>query len=649
MTQLAIIGSGPRAMTILERLAARINADAEDAAVSAVPAAPATPIEIYLIDAVQVGCGRVWRTDQPDWFLMNTLAGEISAFSGRPDGGPARPGAGPSFAQWWDMDDPSREHANEYASRNRYGRYLLFLLDAIRRSLPPHVTLHEITATVTDLRKDDAGYSLTLHDGRVISVEKAAIVTGHARPRLSAALLELQQFAQSHPGLTFIAGDSSADMPLDEIAPGGKVGILGMGLTFYDVVAALTLGRGGRFTETGTPEGLLRYEPSGNEPYLLAGSRSGFPQPGRGRNQKPGGFSYKPVFFTEELVRAAAGDEELDFDRHLRPRIMAEVDYVYYTALLRGRFGPATAEEFAARIREAGGRAISNLTRHAAEYGLGDEPGLDFDALSQPFAGRIFPDRAAFDRELLAAVDDDVREARRGNVDSPVKAGLDILRSLRWIIRELTDFGGLTPKSHQEGLVDWYSPRSAFLAAGPPLVRLRELRALIDAGILRIIGPQARYTADPATGRFNVSSPLVAGASEAVDTIIDARIPAPDVRADSSEFAQRLLRRGLWSEFVHGGLFETGGVAVTRSPFHPIGADGQPQRGLHVLGIPSEFSRFFTQVVATGPTAWSEVMRDADDVARHLLLPADPALNEDAATETTAPETTAPEPLAIGG
>ncbi len=60
---------------------------------------------------------------------------------------------------------------------------------------------------------------------------------------------------------------------------------------------------------------------------------------------------------------------------------------------------------------------------------------------------------------------------------------------------------------------------------------------------------------------------------------------------------------------------------MTRSPFHPVGADGRPVRGLHVLGIPSEHSRFFTQVVATGPAGWSEFMRDADDVARHLLRP----------------------------
>ncbi|MDV9170868.1 FAD/NAD(P)-binding protein [Streptomyces sp. W16] len=609
MTTIAVVGGGPRAMSVLERLAARAS---ESGSVE--------PVEIHLIDSVQVGCGQVWRTDQPDWFLMNTVAGEITAFSGPPDAGPARPGAGPSFAQWWNLTEPGHDHVNDYAPRALYGRYLLFLLDRIERSLPSSVTLHRVVATVTDLRKEEGGYRLTLDGGGELHVDRAVLVTGHARPRLSGQLRELQGFARTGPNLRFIPGGSAADMPLSDIPARGGVGLIGMGLTFYDVVAALTVGRGGRFTES--PDGLV-YTASGHEPFLVAGSRSGFPQPGRGRNQKPSGFAYRPVFFTEELVRASAGAERLDFHRHLLPRVMAEVDFTYFTAVLRERSGTTVAEEFAARVRAGGGASVSGLARCAAAFGLGDLPSLDFDALALPFGGRTFADRAAFEKELLAALDADVREAERGNVDSPVKAGLDILRSLRWIIRELTDFGGLSPASHRDGLVEWYSPRSAFLAAGPPLVRLRETRALIDAGVLRVVGPRAQYVADAAAGAYKVVSPQVHGSSEAVDTIVDARVSAPDVGADTSPLSRALLRRGLWREFVRDGEFRTGGVEVTRSPFHPLRSDGQPERGLYVLGIPTEFSRFFTQVVATGPTAWSEFMRDADDVASHMLRPAE--------------------------
>lgn len=40
---------------------------------------------------------------------------------------------------------------------------------------------------------------------------------------------------------------------------------------------------------------------------------------------------------------------------------------------------------------------------------------------------------------------------------------------------------------------------------------------------------------------------------------------------------------------------------------------------LYVLGIPSEHTRWFTQVVATGPSSWSDFMQDADAVAEDIL------------------------------
>ncbi|MCS7476898.1 FAD/NAD(P)-binding protein [Umezawaea endophytica] len=619
MTTLGIIGGGPRALSVLERLAVRATAAAE-------------PVEVHLIDPVQVGCGRVWRTDQPDWFLMNTVAGEITAFSGPPDSGPPRPGAGPSFAQWWDRVDPSRAHANDYAPRRLYGRYLLFLLDAIERALPTSARVHRVTAMVEDLRElGPGGYRLILDDGSEIDVDRAVLVTGHARPRLSGHLLDLRRFARTRPSLRFIPGDSAADMPLSAIPPGSGVGVIGMGLTFYDVVAALTVGRGGRFEES--PDGLV-YSPSGEEPFLVAGSRSGVPQPARGRNRKPSDFAHRPVFFTEALVRSDASAGRLDFREHLLPRLMAEVDFVHRAAVLRERSGPAAADDFVVRVREKGGASLSTLDECAADFGVADVEKLDFDRLSFPFADRTFTDRTTFDAALVNALAADVDEAERGNVDSPVKAALDVLRSLRATIRELTDFGGLLPESHRADLIGWYAPRSAFLAAGPPLVRLRETKALIEAGVLRVIGPRARYAADAASGTFRVSSPCVLGASVAVDTVIDARIPSPDVGADTSPLSRALLRRGLWREFVNGGTFHTGGVEVTRSPFHPVGADGRPVRGLSVLGIPTEHSRFFTQVVATGPAGWSEFMRDADDVAQDVLRPVEHQTDH---------------PLAIGG
>lgn len=349
-----------------------------------------------------------------------------------------------------------------------------------------------------------------------------------------------------------------------------------MGLTFYDVLAGLTLGRGGAFADT--PTG-TRYLPSGDEPIILAGSRSGMPQPARRRKQKASAPTYQPLYFTPGRVLFAAQERELDFRDDVLPRLMAEVNLVFYAATLRDRGGDGLARLFTERAWAAGGHSVSALADVVAEFGLADVPGVDFDALSLPFRDRSFDSRQSFHETLLATIDADLRAAERGNVDTPVKAALDMLRSFRWVIRELVDFGGLSPRSHKLDLLDWYAPRSSFLAAGPPLVRLRQLAALIEAGVLMMARPQASFTADRERGRFVVSSPVINDSAVLVDTLIDARIPAPDLGNDLSPLTRRLSERGIWSAFVNRGAsdeFITGGVAITRSPFHPISADGDP-------------------------------------------------------------------------
>jgi hypothetical protein len=139
----------------------------------------------------------------------------------------------------------------------------------------------------------------------------------------------------------------------------------------------------------------------------------------------------------------------------------------------------------------------------------------------------MFADRAEFDEALRAALTRDLAEAAQGNVGSPLKAGLDVHCECRGQLAELADFSGFDPVSHRRDFVGWYAPRSEFLAAGPPAIRLRQVLALMDSGLLRIIGPQAEFAPDAPAGRFRVSSPWVAGARVPVDAVIDARVPSP--------------------------------------------------------------------------------------------------------------------------
>ena len=637
--RIAVIGSGPRGLSVVERMGARLAAEP-----------PRRPVEIHLIDAVEVGCGRVWRTNQPDWFLMNTVCGEVSAFSGIPDGGPARAGAGPSLVQWWAAVDPNCPGPNGYAPRAVHGRYMHFVLQAVEAGLPPGATLHRVRASVESIEQrggEGRGYDLALSNGTRLRADRVVLVTGHARQAQTGELAALAAFAAPRPHLRYVDGDSAADMPLDAIPAGSKVGILGLGLSFYDVMAALTLGRGGRFTEL--PGGALAYQPSGNEPRLIAGSRSGMPLPARGRNQKAPLYAYTPLMFTPDRVRRERSGR-VDFKADAVPWLLAEVDLVYYATTLRNRDGADAAAAFTAAVAAAAESGVPDVRAVAARFGLGDLPRVDLDRIARPFTGLAFESPAAFERALIVELRRDLEHAERGNVDSPLKAALDVLRDTRWVIRDLVDFSGLTPASHEHDFIGWYNPRSAFLAAGPPRIRLRQTLALVEAGVLRVVGPRARFAGNERLDRFVVSSPQVAGSEVAVETVIDARIPSPDVLREAAPLTRRLYDAGIWTGYVNrdgAAAFHTGGVAVTPAPYHPVGRDGAPDTGLYVLGIPTEHTRWFMQGGSSRPGRWTDFVHDADAIAAHAL-----ALGADAVAERDTDEAAVEreyEAVAVGG
>jgi hypothetical protein len=103
-----------------------------------------------------------------------------------------------------------------------------------------------------------------------------------------------------------------------------------------------------------------------------------------------------------------------------------------------------------------------------------------------------------------------------------------------------------------------------------------------------------------------------------LDAMVDARVPQPDIQRDPSPLTRGLRKAGRWTTFVNGD-FATGGLAVTDSPFHPLDVDGKPDTGVFVLGIPTEHTRWFTQVGSARPGPWGDFVRDADDIAAAAL------------------------------
>ncbi|GAB3108441.1 FAD/NAD(P)-binding protein [Streptomyces calidiresistens] len=647
---LAVIGSGPRGISVLERLAVRTAEEARGAGDGTVP----RPVRIHLIDAVEVGAGRVWRTDQDPWFTMNTVVSQVTMYSGEPDGGPTRPGAGPSLGQW--VAERARRGGeplgpDDYAPRVLYGHYLADVYATVVRHLPPHVELIPVTGRVTALRGGpEGGYLLSLDTApHLLEADRVVLATGHPVNAPAEHERGMVEFAARTPGVRYVCGDSAADMDLGEesIPPGGTVGIRGLGLSFYDVMLSLTVGRGGRFERDA--DGETVYRSGGREPFIVAGSRSGLPIPARGRNQKEPSHAHRPLFLTREALasardrrRAATGSGQLDFAEDVLPLLLREVEHVHRVTRVRAMRGEAAAAEFAREHAEAlrSGKPCEPLLARA---GLADLPPLDPWALARPFGDEEFDSPAAFRARVLEVMDEDLREAALGTVDGPLKAALDVLRDIRNMVREAVDHGGLLPRSHVEDFRGGFLPVNALLSAGPPMYRVEQLRALIRAGVVEIVGPHTRFVADGKAGAFRVDSPRVAGSARWVRALVDARIPEPDLGRDTSPLIRQLLDEGVIRRYgitgPDGETHLTGGMEVTPAPFRVVDASGRALPDLYALGIPTEHTRWFTQVGSGRPGVRTLFHRDADSIAVDALRPLPPAGGSPVA----------PEPVAVHG
>src|SRR5690349_2034470 len=97
MRSLVVIGGGPRAAGLLERIAAQ---------------SPTQAVAVHVVDPHPPGAGRVWRHAQSPLLRMNSMAEDVTVFTDSSFGGagPVRPG--PSLAEWTGTDPtafPSRQ------------------------------------------------------------------------------------------------------------------------------------------------------------------------------------------------------------------------------------------------------------------------------------------------------------------------------------------------------------------------------------------------------------------------------------------------------------------------------------------------------------------------------------------------------------
>lgn len=627
--EIAVIGAGPRGLSVLERLCANEREDPS-----------CDEIVVHVIDPSSPGAGAVWRTEQSRHLLMNTVASQITVFTDDSVhiDGPIE--HGPSLYEWAQgfalLGDPERYGAeslaeakalgpDSYPTRAFYGHYLHDCFERVVADAPGHMTVqvHRTRAiAMSDIHGVPGGpQGIKMENGvRFHHLDAVVLAQGHVSARLTPREARTASLARIHQ-LTYVTPANPADVDLSGIEAGQNVLLRGLGLNFFDHMALLTAGRGGTFVRTGDR---VVYRPSGQEPRLYAFSRRGVPYHARGENEKGPYGRYFPRLLTVERIAAlrkrADNGERVNFTADLWPLISREVESVYYGTLLTARGDAPHREPFTQRYLALG--TDEDPAALLAEYRIAESDHWNWEQLSQPCKNRVFADRVDFRQWLLGYLARDVEAARAGNVGGPLKAALDVLRDLRNEIRLAVDHGGLEGNSHRDDLEGWYTPLNAFLSIGPPASRIEEMIALVEAGVLTVLGPGVQVRFDTVGRSFVAHSNEVPGEPVLATTMIEARLPEPDLRRTTDPLLRHLLDTDQVTPYRIDGScgthYETGGLAVTERPYHLLDGRGRAHPRRFAYGVPTESVHWVT-AAGIRPGVDSVTLGDSDAIARAVL------------------------------
>lgn len=619
-----IVGGGPRAVGLVERLAAN--------AAELLPADH--PLEIHLVDPHPPGGGRVWRPDQPALLRMNSMAEDVTMFTDASSTveGPIRPG--PSLYEWasapeqFEPYEPVRDPAvraelralgpADFATRRAQSAYLDWVFRRTVAELPPHITLTTHRDTARRLSGPPDGTQLVELTDKLLRADHVVLALGHLGNTPDPTTCPTADFAARH-GLFHLPPEFTSEADLSGIAPGETLVVRGLGLAFVDLVTLLTEGRGGRYEET--PAGLV-YRPSGREPVIHAGSRRGVPYYPKTGYRLQGPPPPLPRYFDAAAVDAlTARSGPLELRRDVWPLMAKEIGFGHYHELFHGH-PERTAlpwADFLARYDLLDWYS-PELTRLVIDAVPDPADRLDLEAVDRPLAGLTFDSPAKLQHHLLTRIGADT--ARRADPAHSADLGAFVaLLSLFGQLPRLADSRRLTARSAGKELDGWWFGFFNLLASGPPGFRLRELTALAEAGLLHFLGADLRVEPDERTGSYLASSPTVPGHTVHATALVDSFLPKHNLARTGSALLRELHLSGQLLEEILTDADHThrsGLLVVDPSDSRVIdpslGSTRHPRRT--AIGAPTTARTF---AAFARPRTNSPSFRQNDATARSLL------------------------------
>ncbi|WP_166429895.1 FAD/NAD(P)-binding protein [Nesterenkonia sphaerica] len=575
---IAVVGAGPRGTSFLERLLAHVERCSPG---------QRRGLKVKVFDPAPHGPGRVWDPAQSPLYLMNTPASFPTA---APSGStrlclPAS-SCSISFLEFCapgGFDDD----ADSYPTRSQYGTYLAWLNKEVSAHLRGRgVAVEHIRAEVTALSPQEDRYLLSAA-GKHHDADAVVLALGHLEAELASGPAHLAAQARQHD-LHYQGPAIPTDVDYGVFGAGQNVLVRGLGLNFFDLMIQVTAGRGGQFRLNPDPAPGKRYtyDPCGEEPHLIAGSRRGTPY--RAKTVAPG-------FVPAEI--------EL---KHLTPRAL--------DSLLTTR-----AElDFATQLWPLIERDVCST--YASFGGAGD---FDITSYAMPFQHRSWSSSEEYQQTLRQWLEDDA-SASAAAAGSPEKMAINALHAARLEVKKLVADNRIRSESVLRDVEGWFEPMVEGLASGPPLQRIEELAALARAGVVEFLGPEPVYGVDSTRGTFIADSPAVQSARYQASHMIEAMMPPNRITQARSPLVRGLLAEGLAAPAViesAGQAHVHKGFQVTGAPHRLLHADGTAGR-IYVLGLQLASVQWGTAIAAESggdTTGSARALADADAAAAEVL------------------------------
>ena len=196
--------------------------------------------------------------------------------------------------------------------------------------------------------------------------------------------------------------------------------------------------------------------------------------------------------------------------------------------------------------------------------------------------------------------------------------------ALRRRVGRLTGMGAFTGHSLARDVLGWFDGDSLALASGPPAERVRLVLALLEAGVISLLGPEMVIETEESAGRFRAASPIT-GSVATASVLLETRMSKGKIPQTSDPLLRALLDSGRARIHTVDGV-QTHSLEATRAELgeevlnghNLIAADGTVDETVVVLGIPAASTQPGSAIGAT-PGVPSPLLAGADVAAKQIL------------------------------